>query len=198
MSRFPELTSEELSGCVLCCWDKLLPWSCLTSIEQPCDTGSWGMFWGQEMLFLIPGGWCAGLIPDWTICRWWTFPDTWHPILALKHLRELLDPVVGEKQGCRLPWVNCLATRLALLETGEWEILDSCSRTGGSSGFVWAGFEEPLGARGLPIWQADKTPGFLGGWASCLPDIWGWERERCCKLHKPFQLWPLVSKWSYS
>ena len=150
MSRFPELrTSEELSGCLLCCWDKLLPWSCPTSIEQPCETGPWGMFWGQEMLLLIPGGWCAGLIPDWTICRLWTCPDTWHANLALKHLRELWDSVVGEKQGCRWPWVNCLATRLALLETGDWEILDSCSRTGGPSGFVWAGFEEPLGARGL-------------------------------------------------
>ena len=34
--------------------------------------------------------------------------------------------------------------------------------------------------------------------ASCLRDILGWERESCCKLHKPFELWPLVSKWSYS
>ena len=24
--------------------------------------------------------------------------------------------------------------------------------------------KKPLRARGLPIWQADKTPGFLGGW----------------------------------
>ena len=47
------------------------------------------------------------------------------------------------------------------------------------------------------MWQADKTPGFLEGWLVVFLTF-EVERERCCKVHKPFELWPLVSKWSYS